>query len=363
MIRLHVPANAVERLAFTYSPLVEAVLSLHVLTNPEHHPLQHAWVRKMRRLPAALKREIAALAFLYDGYIPGPLALPVGSFLPFDGELAQIRAVADEQTLRFELTRSLYGGAVPRDPALLEQAPVREEILARANDRDAKTGRLAILALDSSVTLFTRVCDLLAEYWETAFREEWAAIEEKLTASVAEAGRTLAAGGVYGFLEQLRPGIGVDSGDETFWRDSGHEHEVEIDADTRLLLVPSIYVWPHTRINCDPPWALALVFPAPFVRRQARPPLPPGELLAGLRALNDATRLRALRLMAERPRSGQELAPLIGLSQSGLSRGLHLLHDAGLVTARRDGKYVLYSLDRDRLAAFTEGLHHFFDHG
>ena len=41
-------------LAFAYSPLLEAVLSLHVLTVPKHHALQHQWVRAMRTLPPAL---------------------------------------------------------------------------------------------------------------------------------------------------------------------------------------------------------------------------------------------------------------------------------------------------------------------
>ena len=45
-----------EAFRFAVSPLMEALLSLHVLGAPKRHPLQHGWVRDMRRLPPALKQ-------------------------------------------------------------------------------------------------------------------------------------------------------------------------------------------------------------------------------------------------------------------------------------------------------------------
>src|SRR5712691_9761070 len=69
-IVFRVPASAVERVGFSYSPSLEAVLSLHVLVEPKHHPVQHGWVRAMRRLSPALKREIDAFAFAFRAYFP-----------------------------------------------------------------------------------------------------------------------------------------------------------------------------------------------------------------------------------------------------------------------------------------------------
>src|SRR5205823_1741615 len=70
LIRFRLPPEGEECLAFTYSPLLEAVLSLHVLVEPKHHPLQHEWVRRMRTLPADLRRRIRQLAFVYDRVVP-----------------------------------------------------------------------------------------------------------------------------------------------------------------------------------------------------------------------------------------------------------------------------------------------------
>jgi DNA-binding transcriptional ArsR family regulator len=78
--------------------------------------------------------------------------------------------------------------------------------------------------------------------------------------------------------------------------------------------------------------------------------------LGASRPLADETRLRALKLIAAGERSTQELAPLIGISQAGLSKHLRLLARAGLVQARRDGYYVLYSLRSDRIATLSEAV-------
>jgi DNA-binding transcriptional ArsR family regulator len=75
-----------------------------------------------------------------------------------------------------------------------------------------------------------------------------------------------------------------------------------------------------------------------------------------LRALADETRLRALKLIAAGDRSTQELAPLIGISEAGLSKHLGLLARAGLVERRRQGYYVLYTLASERIATLSEAV-------
>ena len=101
------------------------------------------------------------------------------------------------------------------------------------------------------------------------------------------------------------------------------------------------------------------MYAAPDLAREAEPRIPPAELLRVLRAVADDTRLRILRLIAERPRTTQELGPLVGLSRAGLSKSLLRLAEAGLVVPRREGYYVVYSLAPDRLDAFAEALRSF----
>jgi DNA-binding transcriptional ArsR family regulator len=356
-IRFHLPARALDRVAFAYSPLLEAALSLHVLVEPKHHPLQHEWVRAMRSLEPDLRREIGAFSFLYRGTLADVfLPSPTEEYGDFGRELERLGRL-DERTLAYELTRPLHdhGGAEPRDPRL-DDPDVRASVL-RAAERHGPDGvALARALLQDPVAVAGRLATMLERYWDAAFAAEWDQLEPRLAAAVSEAGRQLADDGVYPFLLGLAPQLRVDASREEFGLDVPHEHRIEIGDEETLVLAPSYFVWPHVRVACDEPWPLTLVYPAGFVLGAARRELPPGDLLRSLRAVADATRLRALRLIAERPRSTQELARLIGISEAGLSKHLRLMAHAGLLTTRREGYYVLYSLVPERVGEVASAL-------
>jgi len=348
IIRYRFTADPAESIAFSYSPLLEAVLSLHVLSQPKHHPLQHPWVRRARSLPPELRREITAFRFAYDGFVPEFLMpSPASPYRTFDEDLRELEQL-DDSTLALGFLRPLYDHQGERDEALLADPAVREHVLARADPE------LAALIFENPRELVERFAALLTSYWEAAFEEEWQALEPRLAETVHEAGRRIAGDGVYGYLTALSPQLLIDPGRREIRRDLPHEHTVEVGPRSELVLVPSAYVWPHVRVNCDPPWPPAIVYPAPFALAGGKSKLPSEDVVHVLRALADETRLRALKLIAAGERSTQELAPLIGISEAGLSKHLRLLARAGLVQARRDGYYVLYSLETERISTLSE---------
>src|SRR6059036_1289933 len=62
------------------------------------------------------------------------------------------------------------------------------------------------------------------------------------------------------------------------------------------------------------------------------------------RLLGDEARLRLLRLLSRQRLNVTELTLVLGLAQSGVSRHLGLLKDAGLVREERDGGFTYYRL-------------------
>lgn len=66
------------------------------------------------------------------------------------------------------------------------------------------------------------------------------------------------------------------------------------------------------------------------------------------RLLADGTRLRLLRVLAQDRFNVSELTGILALAQSGVSRHLGLLKDAGLVSEEREGGYVYYRLSDER---------------
>jgi DNA-binding transcriptional ArsR family regulator len=347
-----------EHVAFAYSPLLEAVLSLHVLAEPKHHPVQHRWVRQASKLPAGLKREIEALEFAFRSYVPEfVFPGPTGGLAAFETELGRLSALPDE-LVAVEFSRPLRGGAATRDPAALADPEVRREIARAAEALPDPTRRLACLVLDDPARLLTEFQQLLHAYWEHAFRTEWSRVEDSLADAVSAAGRDIAARGLHAALAGVSAELRTASanGAATLTLARSHDHEIRLEPGRHLVLVPSIYVWPHVRVNCDPPWPPGLVYPAPAVREEGRVSIPPSELLRVLRAVADDTRLRMLKVVAERPRSTQELAPLLHISEATCSKHLRVLAEAGVLASTRDGYYVLYSLDHARLLSLTPSI-------
>jgi len=354
-IRFAIPRHADDRIAFAYSPLLEAVLSLHVLTAPKHHPLQHEWVRRMRALPPALKQRIADFGFAYRWSIPDFVAPSAeAEFTDFAQDLALLDQ-HDAGTLAIEFLRPLYDHEGKRDPALLVDKAVRQHALERCAEVGASP-RLVSLIFEDPAELGRLFAELVSDYWELAFADEWARLEPRLTDAVSDAGRQIAVDGLYPFLQRLAPRLRVDLEREEFGIDIPHDHRVEVTEARRLVLVPSAFVWPHVRVSCDEPWPLSVIYPASFVIEDARPRIPSAELVGVLNALGNATRLRALQLIAERPRSTQELARLVGITEAGLSKHLQQLAAAGLVTTRREGYYVLYSVVLERIGPLSDAL-------
>ncbi len=360
-IRFVVPAPADEHVALAYSPLLEAVLSLHVLAEPKHHPVQHGWVRRAQKLPAGLKREIEAFSFAVRSYFP-EFVFPhgTGGFISFETELNQLSGLPAD-LVAVEFSRPFHGGTATRDPAALADPELREAITRATGELPEPSRHLARLVLDDPLRLLHRFQRLLHDYWDQAFRPEWSRIENSLAEAVSAVGRDMARLGMRAALAGVSSELRASPAGAavTLSLARAHDHEVRLEPGQHLVLAPSLYVWPHVRANCDPPWPLGLVYPAPAVREEGRIGIPPGELLRVLRALADGTRLRLLKVVAGRPRSTQELAPLLHISEATCSKHLRLLADAGILQAKRDGYYVLYSLDHTRLASLLPGITEF----
>lgn len=89
------------------------------------------------------------------------------------------------------------------------------------------------------------------------------------------------------------------------------------------------------------------------------------EAAALYRLLGEAVRLRLLRVLARERLNVTELTAVLGLAQSGVSRHLGLLKDAGLVAEEPAGGFTYYRLDaaaiRGRLAGLWAHLQAQFD--
>ena len=77
------------------------------------------------------------------------------------------------------------------------------------------------------------------------------------------------------------------------------------------------------------------------------------------RVFGDSTRIRILYALFESEMCVCDIAALLGLTQSAISHQLRALKNARLVSSRRDGKTVFYSLADDHVKTIIDqGLEH-----
>ena len=77
------------------------------------------------------------------------------------------------------------------------------------------------------------------------------------------------------------------------------------------------------------------------------------------KVLGDATRVRIIDAISRSERCVQDIAEIVGLSESAVSHQLRLLRGMRLVRPRRDGRMVFYALDDQHIVRlFEQGLEH-----
>ena len=80
------------------------------------------------------------------------------------------------------------------------------------------------------------------------------------------------------------------------------------------------------------------------------------DLIKVMKALSDETRLRILRILLEKECCVCEVMQALDISQSRASRNLGILQDAGFLRARRDGAWIVYSVDWDSANRYVTSL-------
>lgn len=363
-IRFHVAAAQERAVTVRPSALVEVMASLNVLADPRHHPHHHQWVREMRALPSPLRRELRAYRFTFVRLFPF-FVVPGDDAGMLDpaAELDRLESLPVDR-LTTALLRPLVsdGPRGPFDPAWRTEPNADQRALAAAAryyGRDAEN--VARQLAEQPVAGAERFRSTVRAYWEIAFAEEWVQLEPILAAAATGMRREIAAGGLFALLDRLSARLVVEPETRTFGFDAPHEHRIDVTVDNPIILVPSVFAWPHVSLNCDDEWQRGLIVPTPRPGWTVRAPAVPGALAHRLDALGDPSRLELLRLLADRPRSTQELAPLVNLTEQGVSKQLRRLAAAGLVTSRRDGYWVVYELRREALEDAVKELERFLD--
>ena len=311
MISVELDREDLPSCRFVISPLWETVSSLHALVCPRRRVPHQPWLSQAESRLAGADFELLRALVPARSYIPDFLTPPLCGSASLEAELTVLCATPGRQVRR-ELELAYPGRPLPA-------------VLRPVYDHPASGLR--------------HVAEQLHKYFGRTLAQHWPAIRSILDADITCRGRQLAASGPDSVLAGLHPLVSwtgtrlrtsLSTGDHTL---SARGHG--------LLLIPSIFGWPHVQVTIDPGRQPALVYP-PLAAASAwgTPPAKPGR---ALRALLGTTRARVL-LALSQPRSTTEIARTLSLSPASASHHLRVLKEAGLVYGRRQGRWVLYGL-------------------
>ncbi|MFJ2028596.1 helix-turn-helix domain-containing protein [Streptosporangium sp. NPDC087985] len=294
---------------FAVSPMWEVVTSFQLLTSGSAHPVHRTWVDQVRPRVAAAGLDAGWLAELIppNGYLPDFLTPPPGELAPtLATELAAIRATSADHVLA---DLDVLGRTISRCQALR---------------RDPES-RLA------------QITEEIEAYWELALAPYWAKIRAVLDADVFHRARQVAEHGVGHFFNDLHSTLSWD--DNTLRMVRRHCGISRETSGPGLLLVPSAFAV-NMLTWSRPPQPPQLAYPARGIGTLwEHRPVTRIDAIAAVLGRSRAVLLAEL----ESPASTTELARRTGVSAAGVSQHLTALRDAGIISAHRAGRSVLYA--------------------
>lgn len=336
-----------------------------MLIQSKHHPLHLPWIMRMRQqMPPALKAEVSAFGIIFWQVIPDIFANPfqlTSDFPTFEEELRATQALSASDYATRVINQSILGykGEAPEYSFehILHSREIQQQVLTRTTSLYPASLEMVEELLTHPEQSQKRFLAFFSWYWETCMVSDWPDLENLLLSDIQQRGQILFEQGPREMLDSLAPQLSVFQQDEntiTMYYPSRQQREMR--AGELLFLIPSAYVWPRLSFIYEQDTLIALVYSIKLFQEEGHAPVPPERLLKLLRAAGDMTRLQILQLLSQRPRSTQELAGILSLSEAGISKHVKILQDAGFLKSERSSYYVLYQSLRDPLAEITRGL-------
>jgi DNA-binding transcriptional ArsR family regulator len=238
---------------------------------------------------------------------------------------------------RFDTRLAHVAGADPELVAAQLRHLATHPVAFAGADSDTRRALLRGLAADPEAAL-TRVTTELRRYWQVAVEPYWPRIRALLRADLSYRLDELASGGVQQLFRTLHPLVALRGGElhvTKYW-----DGTVGL-GERGLLLVPCVFAWPDVIVRTADPQP-ALTYSPRGLGRLWSEQTKLSDALAGLIGRSRAAVLAQFDL----PMTTTQLACLLDLTPPTLSVHLRTLAASGVVTARRDGRSVLYQRTR-----------------
>ncbi len=358
MVRLEVRPNDIHKIRFAYSPLSELASSLRALADPKRHGLILPWIQRTYaaiNADGSMREELDQFVLpITEQYTPHFLTpTPKGPVPTFEQNLEQLLEtprdeVIREMTVRFLREPWFNSAEVTHDPAM--QHLVLEHTSPPLRD-------LLALTFRSTDELLERFAAFCRAYWKRIFLDVWTRTEPMLIKDIATRAKLLREEGPSVLFAKLGSGLSVDTQEHHILIEYPFEQQMRLRDMDVIVLTPSSLTWPTVTVELNPPYIPMITYPSLGLAAFAIDDTGGAQnVVTILKALADETRFELMTLLHRAPRSTQELASLLNISEAGTSKHLKQLHQAGLTNRSRQGYHVVYSPTSHVLARMVKQL-------
>ncbi|MEU4172255.1 helix-turn-helix domain-containing protein [Streptomyces sp. NPDC026665] len=353
-LRIDISGLPYERLRFAASPLAELTAMLHVLAEPGHHPQLADWAGKVW---AAMRPELAERLreadFLWRSS-QADFLLPARPRATLAEELDDVDRIDDETYVTAALVTTcgsnrLYFGA----PSPLTDEGARERALDVAQARGVRQEAFAVRLLADPAAVRARVRDTFEQCAEAFFDTAWTDAAVRLATDLRLKHDLLRRQGLEATLASVSGAITLAPDGRCIVVDKVQDKATTAH-DTGVTFIPSVFGSPHLAVVHARGWQPVVQYPV--AEPHPSEPVSLETVTLRLEALGHPVRLRLLRTLARGPHTTRELAHAWELTPPEVSRHLAVLRRAGLLTSRRQGRYVRYSLNLPDLTSLGADL-------
>lgn len=298
-----------------FSPLNELFCSLHVLLNPQGHGLMTSWaIDTKKKMTAKLLTELKYFSPLYNNNIPNFImeemlygASDIESQLSYFGTTLLKK---DVKVLIDEIKKIHYESQLVKD-------------------------------LENNENLvFLNLFSFLREYNENYFQYFYSnnKVLNNLQQEVTFQNDIIKQHGISGFICSI-------NSNQFYWNDDEIKIQTEmnkvfyVNKGKKVYFIPSSVTWPHVRVN-DSKDFIAITYNNNSRNIESFSSQAMADMF---KVLSDPIRIEILINLKLGQKTPKNLSQILNISEPAVSHHLTLLKETGLVTKRREGKYVFYA--------------------
>ncbi|MEQ0564357.1 helix-turn-helix domain-containing protein [Amycolatopsis sp. NEAU-NG30] len=353
-LRIDITGLPPERLRFAASPLAELTAMLHVLAEPDHHPQLAGWAADVRAgLRPELAERLREAEFLWRSS-RADFLVPARPRPTLAEELDDVDRLDDETYVTAALVTTCGSNRVHFGaPSPLADAAARERALDLAQARGALQEAFAERLLADPAAVRARVRQTLEECAAAFFDAAWKGVAGQLAADLRRKHDLLERQGAGAALASVSGAVSLAPDGRSIVVDKLQDNATAAQG-AGVTFLPSVFGRPHLVAVHAPGWQPVLQYPV--AEPDPAEPVALETVTLRLEALAHPVRLRLLRTLVRGPHTTGELAHAWALSAPEVSRHLAVLRRAGLLTTRREGRYVRYSVSLPALTALGTDL-------